>query len=118
MVNAELAGRLTLPNPYGYAAVVIFHHKANPPAWLLCLIDERVPLRVEHDRDRWLATDFVVFNTGGLTVRRERLAARLGALPVILPAAADWLAVEIPKRLAQGTDVAVFIPYPGCEDVR
>lgn len=118
MVDKALAARLLIDNPLNLPGVVIFHSKGVPPRAILELFDERLPLTVVHERNEWETTDFLVYSTGGLTAQRERFAARLGALIVILPEATDYLVGQIAVRTARGEDVRLFLPYPNCENER
>lgn len=114
MAENGLAARLATPNPLNLPTVVIFHDKGVPPKDILSLFDERTPLRVVHDRKDWHTTDYVV-DKASLSNRRERFAARMGALPVVLPEQTNWIMGQIAARITGGQDVYLFLPYPGCE---
>ena len=110
-MDKTLAARLVVPNPQGAPTVHIFNANGTAPKTVLQLFDERVPLTIEHIREHWDRTDLCLFTSGGLTVARERTAARNGGgMPVILPAATDWCVTWIANRLATGKDVHIYLP--------
>lgn len=118
MVDKEWAARLKIPNPHGFATVIIFSIKGTPPKSVQGLFDTRAPVAEVNDRAAWTQTDLVIYGTGGLTARRERLSARLGATyPVLLATQKEWAYDWIADRLNSGLDVRLFLPYPGCEVV-
>lgn len=101
--------------------IVTLPRGADPnsvPAALLDVIDERVILQV-HDIDGWGGvTHYAVWPSGELTAARERTAVSLNAgmsgspaaMPVILPAAADWLRNTIDSRLGQHQSTVIAVP--------
>lgn len=109
-MDKTLAARIAIPNMQHQPAVHIFNAKGSAPKAVLGLFDERVPLIIEHRPEHWSKSDLCIFTSGGLALARERAAARLGAIPVVLPAAGDWAGVWIAARLALGSEVYLYLP--------
>lgn len=76
------------------------------PAWVTDLVDERVRI---HEQDQLpMKADFLVHRSA-LTTTKERAAAKLQAMNVVLPEGADWLREKIAGRTAAGINVVIVV---------
>ncbi len=85
------------------------------PALLLDLVDEQT--RVEQHNTMPERADYLVIAGGSLSVQRERMAARLLSLPVVLPAAGEWLRDKIAQRTNGGNDIHLVVYRAADHDI-
>lgn len=93
-----------------WGTVFIRCERLTVPRVLDAVIGEQIPrdeldLPVGQDL---LRADYLII-MGQLTRRLEARAARVGAMPVCLPAATDWLADQLHHRAAAGRATVLLI---------
>lgn len=93
----------------GRGTVHVHHDKGNSfPAHLDNCIDERTRV-VLHDTLPETATYMVTGSSLNATV--ERRAARLCAMPVVIPEGCDWLRTQIARITEDGGHDVVIVVY-------
>ncbi len=95
--------------------VHIYATDGRYPAQLLDLVDEQT--RVEQHHAMPDRADYLVIAGGTLSATRERMAARLLSLPVVLPAANEWLRNKLVQITNGGNDVHLVVYRAADHDI-
>lgn len=93
-----------------WGTVFIRNERSALPKVLDAVIGEQIPvqdLNLPYGQDL-AGADYLII-MGRLTRRLEARAARIGAVPVCLPAATDWLAGRLHARAAAGRSTVLLI---------
>jgi hypothetical protein len=81
--------------------ISVWGRRAHVPAALRQCLPPAAPLAV-HDSERHWPTSADYYIVESLTAQVEREAVSLSALPVCLPAAANWLIAQVSERCRKG----------------